>query len=188
MKKIALLLTVFALMLSINIFAQNNDVKGSKDYPLIRRFPDSDIKFYKVFKWQDKIPLTKIKYEEGRGRFFPHMIQAEGKLIRYQYTTPAENNPAYVYKTLLDNLQKNGFNILVKGKGIEGVGCNSEDFCNYYYNNKMTGALGLKYYPRGYPLFHCGAQTRCSKKYLYHDIHYGIFRFDPYYTRCYGSR
>ncbi len=150
MKKITLLIAIFALLITNNLFAQNNDVKGSKDYPLIKRFPDSDIKFYKVFKWQEyKIPLSKIKHSEDIGRFFPHMIKTEGKLIRYQYTTPTENNPAYVYKTLLGSLQKDGFKILVKGKGIDGVGCNSEDFCNYYYNNKMTGALGLKYYPRG---------------------------------------
>ena len=46
-------------------------------------------------------------------------------------------------------LQKNGFTILVKGKGIEGIGSNSEDFCNYYYDSKRTGQFGLKYYPRG---------------------------------------
>ena len=150
MKKVTVILTVIALMFSTNIFAQNNDVEGSKDYPLIHRFPDSDLKFYKVFKWQEyNVPLDKLTHEEGRGRFFPHMLKTEGKLIRYQYTTPAENNPAYVYKTLLDNLQKNGFTILLKGKGIDGIGCNSEDFCDYYYDSKMTGQLGLKYYPRG---------------------------------------
>ncbi len=150
MKKVTLILAVVALMFSTNLFAQNNDVKGSKDYPLIQRFPGSDLKFYKVFKWQEyNVPLTKLTYKEDRGRYFPHMLKTEGRLIRYQYTTPAENNPAYLYKTLLDNLKKNGFTILVKGKGIDGIGCNSEDFCNYYYGNKMTGQFGLEYYPRG---------------------------------------
>ena len=150
MKKLSLFLAVLAMMFSLNLVAQNNDVKGSKDYPLIQRFPGSDLEFYKVFKWQEyKVPLVKLSHSEDRGRYFPHMLKTEGRLIRYQYTTPAENNPAYVYKTLLDNLQKNGFTILVKGKGIEGIGCNSEDFCNYYYDSDMTGQFGLKYYPRG---------------------------------------
>ncbi len=150
MKKISLFLTVLAMMFSLNVVAQSNDVKGSEDYPLIQRFPGSDLEFYKVFKWQEyNVPLVKLSYDEGIGRYFPHMLKTEGRLIRYQYTTPAENNPAYVYKTLLDNLQKNGFTILVKGKGIEGIGSNSEDFCNYYYDSKRTGQFGLKYYPRG---------------------------------------
>ncbi len=162
MKKVTVIIAVIALMISTNIFAQNNDVKGSKDYPLIQRFPDSYLKFYKVFKWQEyNVPLVKLTHEEGRGRYFPHMLKTEGRLIRYQYTTPADNNPAYVYKTLLDNLQENGFTILVKGKGIDGIGCNSEDFCYYYYDNKITGQFGLEYYPRGEDT-HCFIVARKS--------------------------
>ncbi len=150
MKKLTLILTGIALIFSTNIFAQKNDVEGSEDYPSIQRFPGSDLEFYKVFKWEEyNVPLAKLTYQEDKGRYFPHMLKTEGKLTRYQYTTPAENNPAYVYKTLLDNLQKNGFAIIVKGKGVDGIGCNSEDFANYYFGNKMTGQLGYKYYQRG---------------------------------------
>ncbi len=162
MKKLSFLLAFFVMLFSLNLTAQNNDVQAAQDYPLIQRFPNSNIVFYKVFKWEEyKVPMVKLSYAEDKGRYFPHMLKTSGKLIRYQYTTSADNNPAYVYKTYLDNLQKNGFSILVKGKGIDGIGCNSEDFCNFYYNNKMTGQFGLKYYPRGKDT-HCFIVARKS--------------------------
>jgi len=127
-KNYALFVVLFCFFASLG-YAQNldlyekndwighKDVKGSKDYKLIPRFPDSLIQYYKVFKFSKySLPTGKIEdIDDHKG--WSKMIKTEGKVIRSQYSVSSENNADYVYQTYLRVLKQNNWKILFTGSG-----------------------------------------------------------------------
>lgn len=124
-KSVFYLLTVFMLLTSF-AYAQNKDVKGSKDHPLISRLNGSIIKNYEVKSFDEYIlPLGKFVEKDGRKpwkikksqRKLSKTQQIEGKITRIQYRATEERSTTEIYRNYQLALIKAGFEILFTGKG-----------------------------------------------------------------------
>ena len=128
------LLGMFMLITSI-AFAQGEDVKGSKDHPLISRFAGSTIVYYDVKQFDEYIlALGKVEWErdEDYKRVFnlTKSKQLEGKVTRIQYDAPEDRSTLEIYRNYESALKRAGFEILFAG-AREELG---EDFGEAAYN------------------------------------------------------
>lgn len=124
-KMVFYLVIGFTLLTSI-VHAQNKDLKGSKDHPLISRFNDSIIKHYE-FKHFDEyiLPLGTFVEKDGKKpwkisksqRELSKTQQIEGKITRIQYRAPKGRSTTEVYRNYQLALEKAAFEILFTGKG-----------------------------------------------------------------------
>ena len=135
MKKITLLIAIFALLITNNLFAQRtSDIKGGKDYPLISRFEGSFIEYYKETKWDTyKLPVFKDNIKEPN---YKKPIELEGKIIRIQYSISPDNNPAYVMKNFEKAFKSNNYKILLEGKPGEGIEEGPAGFNGDFYGSQ----------------------------------------------------
>ena len=107
MKKLTLILTVIALMLSTNLFSQRTtDIEGSKDYPLISRFNNSVIEWYQVRNF-DRYYMLLVK-DNTIDKY-----EIVGKITRIQYSAKPEHSVFEIYKSYEMALKKAGFDILL---------------------------------------------------------------------------
>ena len=128
------LLGMFMLITSI-AFAQGEDVKGSKDHPLISRFAGSTIVYYDVKQFDEYIlALGKVEWErdEDYKRVFnlTKSKQLEGKVTRIQYDAPEDRSTLEIYRNYESALKRAGFEILFAG-AREELG---KDFGEAAYN------------------------------------------------------
>ncbi len=107
------LLGGFLLATSLT-FAQE-DVKGSKDHPLISRYPGSFINYFDMKEFDEYVlPLGKLK--EGE---LTKSQKLEGKVTRITYEVPKGRSALEVYRNYELALKKVGFEILFAGTGGE---------------------------------------------------------------------
>ncbi len=153
MKKATLIFAVIALMISTNLFAQEDkDIKGAKDNPLISRFTGSTIQFYETVKWDIYIlPYSKIISVEG-SKTWEKKLKLQGEINRTQYVTNLENNTSLVYMNYLNALKKSNWEILFSGLGDDELGNESYEWQFYMFGNDGLGLddkIGSKYNFRG---------------------------------------
>lgn len=152
MKKATLISTFFAVILSVNLMAQEpKDIDGAKDNPLISRFQDSYIGYYKTIKWDTYIlPISKITKIDGQNAW-EKKLQLEGEVNRIQYTTAKENNAAFVYMNYLNALKKSNWEILFSGKGEDELGNDSYEwqFSMFQEGLELGKKFGSEYNFRG---------------------------------------
>lgn len=98
--------------------AQQQDVEGSKDHPLVSRYPGLVIIDYAVSEFDEfTLPLGKIKEDK------PEKSQRlEGKITRIQYSGPAGRSILEVYRNYEAALRKAGFSILFSCVNNDGCG------------------------------------------------------------------
>lgn len=113
------LLGMFMLITSI-VFAQDGDVEGSKDHPLISRFAGSIIVYYDVKQFDEYIlALGKVEWERDedykRVFNFDKSKQLEGRVTRIQYDAPEDRSTFEIYRNYELALKKAGFEILFAG-------------------------------------------------------------------------
>ncbi len=131
------------LILASNIaFAQEKDVKGSKDHPLISRYAGSIIKYYDVKQYDEYIlALGKVEWkrDEDYKRVFnlDESQQLDGKVTKIQYDAPEDRSTLEIYRNYESALKRAGFEILFSG-GREALG---EDFgeAAYYAMRNVRG-------------------------------------------------
>ena len=116
------LLGVFILISSIT-FAQERDIEGSKDHPLVSRFSGSVIKHY-VLKQFDEytLPLGKAvrEFEEGEAIFkLTESKRLEGRVTLIFYEAPKDRSTLEIYRSYESALKRAGFEILFSGAGDE---------------------------------------------------------------------
>jgi len=111
-KKIFLLLI---LVLSLTSFCvQGEDINGSKDHPLISRFPDSSIIYYKVKNYDEyTLPLGALDDE----RNFTQSQEIKGKITRIQYKIPKGISTLEVFENYKKALKEAEFKILFERSG-----------------------------------------------------------------------
>lgn len=127
-KVVFCLLGMFILVSNI-AFAQDEDVEGSEDHPLISRFPDSIIKYYDVKQFDEYVlPLGKL--EKGK---LSESEQLEGKITRITYKAPEDRSTLEVYRNYELALKSAGFEILFTSSGKE-IG-DSYDWVRYFYES-----------------------------------------------------
>ena len=146
-KVIFCLLGGFLLATSI-AFAQNEDREGSKDHPLISRFPGSIIKYYDVKQFDEYIlPLGKVERERDEDYNWVYNLtkskQLEGKITRITYKAPEDRSTLEIYRNYELALEKAGVEILFTSAGKE-IG-DSYNWVRYVYGslNPLRGSDGL---------------------------------------------
>jgi OOP family OmpA-OmpF porin len=110
--KVVFSLLCIVLLVTSIAFAQDKDIEGSKDHPLISRFPGSIIILYDVKKFDEYIlPLGKLDEE----RKLSKSQRLEGKITRIQYKAPENLSTLEIYRNYELALKKAGFEILFAG-------------------------------------------------------------------------
>jgi len=98
--------------------AQKQDVEGSKDHPLISRYPGSFISEYQVTAF-DEFTLPLGKYNDGKFEKSQHL---EGKITRLVYDAPPGRSILEVYRNYESALRRGGFQVLYSCVNQEGCG------------------------------------------------------------------
>jgi outer membrane protein OmpA-like peptidoglycan-associated protein len=109
---------IFLLICCFNSYAQE-DIKGSKDHPLIKRFPGSTIIFYEQKKNVEyQLPLGPLIKNPDKGELYiiSEKENIGGKLTRIQYKVNNES-AADVFKSYEDQIKDYGFEILISTQG-----------------------------------------------------------------------
>jgi len=99
--------------------AQDQDVEGSKDHPLVSRYPGSVIDKYASTEFDEfTLPLGKLKDDS-----VPEKSQhLEGKITRISYAAPAGRSLLEVYRNYESALKKASFSILYSCVNNEACG------------------------------------------------------------------
>jgi outer membrane protein OmpA-like peptidoglycan-associated protein len=98
--------------------AQSNDVKGSKDNPLVKRYEGSTIIGYDARKFDEfDLVMGPLRRTDPNisNKLAPSKSQrVEGQVTRILYTVPEGRSPLEVIRNYEQELQKNGFQTLYK--------------------------------------------------------------------------
>jgi len=126
------------MLITSIVFAQDGDVEGSKDHPLISRFAGSTIVYYDVKQFDEYIlALGKVEVErdEDNKRVFnlAKSKQLEGKVTRITYKASKDRSILEVYRNYEPALKSAGFEILFTSSGKE-IG-DSYDWVSYFYES-----------------------------------------------------
>jgi outer membrane protein OmpA-like peptidoglycan-associated protein len=136
----AFMRTVFMAGLLIGLSApfaagQDQDVEGSKDHPLISRYPGSYISKYLSKEFDEfALPLGPVN-EENTITKNQHL---EGKITRIVYVAPAGRTVLEVFRNYQDALKKGGFETLFTcgpqgcGSTVANAYANSGDNADYW--------------------------------------------------------
>jgi outer membrane protein OmpA-like peptidoglycan-associated protein len=136
------LITTFVLLCSL-LLAQ--DIEGSKDHPLITRYPGSQIDYYEQ---QDYRPYSIATGPQTGYNNIDDWLDTEGKFTRIYYTVKGETTLTEVFQNYLTALKKGGFTILAQGihpqsgtsKEVGGRGY----LKTVYSKNKIPTGSGIK--------------------------------------------
>ena len=110
------------LLTPLVLLAQRADIAGSKDHPLISRYPGMVISDYRVSEFNEFIlPLSKV--DPATGRSFTKSQKVEGKVTEIRYDFPGERSTLEIYHNYEDALKKSGFVALFT--------CDSEQTCGF---------------------------------------------------------
>jgi OOP family OmpA-OmpF porin len=98
--------------------AQCEDAEGSKDHPLVSRYPGSCITSYRTSDFDEfTLPLGKVNGEGlAKGK------QLEGKITYIKYETPPERSILEIYRNYESALKNAGFEILYSCAHNDGCG------------------------------------------------------------------
>jgi len=117
-KRMLWLVGMVMLVATSIAFAQEEDREGSKDHPLISRYPGSVIVYYDVKEFDEYLlPLGKVK--EGK---LTKSQKLEGKVTLIQYKVLKGRSALEVYRNYELALKKVGFEILFYGTGEAELG------------------------------------------------------------------
>ena len=114
-----------SILLGSVLFAQTVDTRGSKDHPVITRYPGSVIQSYSQ-KDFDQYPLAMGVVNNAPG----NIQQIEGRVTKITYVNPKGRSGFEIYKNYEDALKKAGFQTLwtcaaaACGRGMNWNGLN----------------------------------------------------------------
>jgi len=104
----------------------NKDVTGSRDHPLISRFPGSYIRFYESKDYDEfTLPLNKLnkaefgdKYKE----FTEKGLRVEGKMTQHFYVVPKKHSTLKIFRNYKQALKEKDFEIIAQKSGAVDEG------------------------------------------------------------------
>jgi len=118
MRRNWILLFCFLPFLAITAVAQEGDIPGSQDHPIISRYPGSVITGYHVSTYDEfTLPLGK-----SDGESLAKSQHLEGKVTWITYDAPAGRTVLEIYRNYEAALNKAGFQILFSCVDNEGCG------------------------------------------------------------------
>ncbi|MBK7966166.1 MAG: OmpA family protein [Bacteroidetes bacterium] len=144
MKTQTSIILVFLLSFTSSLlFGQ--DIAGSTDHPIITRYPNSEIKYYEVQKYQKYYIATG---PETGYKQIDKWVEVEGKFTRIYYVVTGETTLTEVYRNYKSALAKGGFNFLAEGSNpVSGVSkeVGGRGFLNTFYSkNPFPTNAGIK--------------------------------------------
>ena len=127
---------------AVAAMAQDKDAKGSKDHPVISRYPGSFIREYLQKEYDEfTLPLSKIVDQK-----FTTSQHLEGKVTRIVYVAPVGRSTLEVFRNYQGALKNGGFTTLFTcalGECKGGGGCFAKLYNNYA--QCWTEAHGVRY-------------------------------------------
>jgi outer membrane protein OmpA-like peptidoglycan-associated protein len=110
----------FVSLCPLLALAQKADITGSKDHPLISRYPGLVITIYNQKDFDNfLLPLGKLI----PSKTFVKSQQVEGKVTRIYYEYPEDRSTLEIFRNYETALKKSGFVVLFT--------CDSEDTCGF---------------------------------------------------------
>lgn len=141
--RILAVLTVLSFIFSASIFGQ--DIPGSKDHPLITRYPGSEIGYFEEQQYQEYHIATG---PETGYKKIDKWVNAEGKFTRIYYIIKGETTLTEVYQNYKTALRKGEFKTLAEGSNpTSGVSkeVGGRGFLNTFYaKNPYPTNAGIK--------------------------------------------
>jgi outer membrane protein OmpA-like peptidoglycan-associated protein len=120
-----ILLFLFIIALFINVsMANDNDIEGSQDHPLISRFAGSKILFYHQVQYDEYyLVLGPVEWERDADQNLVSTITdgkwLEGKVTRIQYEAPEGHSTLEIFRSYENALKNAEFEILFSGSRDE---------------------------------------------------------------------
>jgi outer membrane protein OmpA-like peptidoglycan-associated protein len=122
------LVCVLAALAALLAVAQRPDLKGSKDHPLVTRYPGSVITDYAYSEFDAVMfPLGKAN-NQGQ---FDKSLRLEGKVTRIGYEAPAHRSILEIYRNYESALLKSGFQVLWSCINNDGCGGGPTQLTSY---------------------------------------------------------
>ena len=116
--------------LAATAMAQDKDANGSKDHPLVSRYPGSFIRDYMQKEYDEfTLPLGKLVDDK-----FTKSQPLEGKITRIIYSAPLGRSTLEVFRNYQGALRNGGFTTLFTcalGQCLERGGCFAKLYSNY---------------------------------------------------------
>lgn len=139
-------LGILALIGLVPSAALAQDVRGSRDHPLLKRYPGSSIVRYETQNAANYTlpagPLVRWDYAKAQPDFAGKKVDVEGELVRITYVVRPGASPAEVFGKLKAELLAKGFKPIYEARGTELGRAQG----NLYQN--LEGQL-LEYSPKG---------------------------------------
>jgi OmpA-OmpF porin, OOP family len=115
---------IFSLLFSSYLAANDNDIKGSKDHPLLSRYPDTHIIEYKTSEYDEgEIRIGKsIQTNDDPSGFKHPSKRLEGKITVIEYQSNSNSPFIQIYRNFFDGLKKAGFSEIFTCVGQDNCG------------------------------------------------------------------
>lgn len=116
--RLCAILLIFTTLFSAFGIAQaaKKDVKGSKDHPMVSRYPGSIIKVYKFADYDEyQLPLAKPEMLKGKPTF-TKLKTIEGKITRIAYQIEKGTSTLKVFRNFSNAFRQAGFKTLFECK------------------------------------------------------------------------
>jgi OOP family OmpA-OmpF porin len=119
LKSVACLFSALLLSLALFVPALADDIEGSKDHPLVGRYKDSKIVFYKAGDFDEAVVLqaphdygTLLEKNATKDRSGPEWLKLEGKVAQIRYELPEGRSALEVIRNFETALKTKGFTVL----------------------------------------------------------------------------
>jgi len=124
------------VLLACPVSAQEADVPGSEDHPMISRYPGSVIVLYGPGKYDEYVLPLGGQAEDGES--FENSRNLEGNVTRIQYGgIPSERSLLEVFRNYESALKQAGFEILFSAKGEDELGFYFPEFVFHDVNGGL---------------------------------------------------
>ncbi len=136
-------------------FAQEQDTEGSRDHPLISRYPGSVITSYDQKEFDEyELPLGPVLTEKGE-KVLKKMQRLEGKVTTISYNNPQGRSVLEMFRNYEMALRRAGFEMLFTCKDVacgrsyiepyRGLGYFGGDYGQQYLATKLARPEGEVY-------------------------------------------
>src|SRR5579859_971891 len=161
MKLISRAILICGLIASTAAFApgQGQDIEGSKDHPLISRYPGSWIIGY-IYKEYDEYLFPEGKVQDDKPAKSEDL---EGKITRITYKIPDGRSTLEVYRNFESALKQAGFKTLFN--------CAEPDCGNGNVSQSVTTDNALNYWNPGFAQRHLSAKLSRAEGDVYVSFH-----------------
>ncbi len=152
MRRLASLFSLLLIFCALPAAAQETDVEGSADHPLLKRYAGSWILGYQFHEFDEfTIPTGKqLAYEPT----FESQLDVEGAWTRIIYVAPEKRSSLEVYRNYQKELEKQGFEILYQCKAADcgpNEGGALTQFALYVLGEKLTNHGQMTEYAFSFP-------------------------------------